>query len=132
MKQMPSRAGKVAVRLIVALIAMLALGGPSPGHVGSCDGSAERTPYADFCAARNTANCERDIQAGRIDGAGYRACSANVLVGCDGGNYAPCNGVDTAPSTTQTDACIGALRDTPRFGLLESQLGECRFCPGGV
>lgn len=132
MKQTPSRAGKVAVRLFIASIAILALGGPSPGHVGSCDGSAERTPYIEFCVQRSTANCERDLAATRIDAEQYGVCSTNVMPGCEGGNYAPCNGVETAPSTTQTDACVAALRDPGRFGLLESELAECRFCPGGV
>lgn len=132
MKQTPSRTGKVALRLLIATIAILALGGPSPGHVGSCDGSAERTPYVEFCVQRNTANCERDLTAGRIDGPGYTLCSGSVMMNCEGGNYTPCNGVETAPSTTQTDACVAALRDPARFGLLESELAECRFCSGGI
>lgn len=133
MKQTPSRAGKVAVRLFIASIAILALGGPSPGHVGSCDGSAERTPYPEFCERYQTYACQRDYDGGRLDIPGYTACAADAGMGCSAGNYMECNGVPTEPTQTQTDACLAAMQDPARYSLLASELIECRFSDcGGI
>jgi len=127
--------------MVIASIAALALGGPSPGHIGSCDGSAELTSFDEFCPLFETFSCERDYNLGmsysdgspqRItESAEYRACGS-MASDCRGGSYGTCNGVSTRPTTTQTDACLAAMQDRTRFQLLKSELAECRFCPGGV
>lgn len=140
----PSRAGKVAIRIVVASIAMLALGGPSPGHVGSCDGSAERTSYNDFCRVRDNVRCVRDFNnngseyapgiPARITAAEYSTCAADARnETCVGGNYPLCSdNTPAAPTRTQTDACIAALSDPSRFVIPEAMLRECVFSCGGI
>lgn len=142
MNQTPSRAGKVAIRLVVASIAVLALGGPSPGHVGSCDGASEHTPYVDFCMQYQQWRCVRDYNGGRaytdgspprIDGMGYQACAAEIGTRCSAGSYGVCGGIPNNPTRTQTDACIGAMADASRNGTLETALIECNFSScGGI
>ncbi len=137
----PSRAGKVAIRIVVASIAMLALGGPSPGHVGSCDGSAERTDYAEFCMNFQQWRCVRDYNEGRayldgtparLDGPGYQTCANEIAARCTGGSYGMCGDVPKAPTTTQTDACIAAMSTPARNGTPEAMLPECVFSCGGI
>lgn len=118
-------------RLLAGAITFLALGGPSPGHVGSCDGSGELADPAQFCEAYRTFYCAREVSGGRISGTEYNACVQRTGAGgpymfCTGFNFTP----GCEPSQRSADACIRALDQTD-VSVPTGNVAQCDFC-GGV
>lgn len=119
-------------RVLAGIIAVLALGGPSPGHVGSCDGSGEQADSAMFCEAYRTYYCARELSGGRLPADQYSDCtrrtgSGGPYVFCAGFNFTP----GCEPSQRSADACIRALDTTP-VSVGTGDVAQCDFCGGGV
>ncbi|MBX7195914.1 MAG: hypothetical protein K1X94_27920 [Sandaracinaceae bacterium] len=119
-------------RVLAGIIAVLALGGPSPGHVGSCDGSGEQADAAMFCEAYRTYHCARELSGGRLPPEQYGDCTRRTGAG---GPYAFCTGFAFTPGCEPTqrsaDACIHALDVTP-VAVPTADVAQCDFCGGGV
>jgi hypothetical protein len=110
------------LRLAAGVVILLALGGPTPGYIGSCDaGGARVADPAQFCVDKRSAECARDLSAMRITMEMYNACSATLLSECNGFNWA----AGCSPSPETADACLAALRDPSRLGTLNSEIVEC-------
>jgi hypothetical protein len=128
----PKLISRVALRLAVGLVAFLALGGPSPGHLGSCTGlSAPPDPYR-YCVDTRGEECRRDVSAGRINvDVEFPACVDAILPRCEGVVAWP----SCVPTSAQTLACLEALRDTNRYSTPSNELPECNqasWCPAGI
>jgi hypothetical protein len=122
----PRRTGAIVVRVIVAAIGLLALGGPSPGHVGSCDGSAELASPGDFCTRYRTWFCARELQGGRINAAEYTNCANGIATYCASFTFGMC-----VPTQRRADSCISAMSDMGRVGTPSTLIPECNFCDNG-
>jgi hypothetical protein len=114
---------RIAIRLGAGVIILLALGGPTPGYVGTCDASGGSTVAdpAQFCTSRKTWECARDYAAHRIDMGMYNACALGIDAACAGFNWTP----GCAPSPQLADACISALSDMSRVGTPTPMIEEC-------
>ncbi len=124
------RPRRLAPRLLAGIILFLALGGPSPGHVGSCDGSGELADPAEFCEAYRTYFCARELNGGRLPVTEYANCTRRTGTG---GPYAYCTGFSfpcETPTQKSADACIRALDQTP-VEVPTADVAQCNFC-GGV
>ncbi len=118
----PRRARRVLLRLAAGTVALLALGGPTPGYIGSCDAGGSRVADPDqFCADRRDAECARDAYAGRITREMYNVCRMGIETECSGFNWA--GGCSPSPETAA--ACVDALRDMTRIGTVTSAIPEC-------
>jgi hypothetical protein len=106
---------------VAGTIALLALGGPTPGYVGSCSaGSPAVVDAQQFCVDRKVAECVRDRVALRTDDPQYQACMLAISSSCEGATWNGC-----APSAQIADACISALRDMTRIGTPNTMIVEC-------
>ncbi len=117
-------ARKITLRLGALVIVGLALGGPTPGYVGTCDpgGSAGTVDRVQFCTDKETYQCARDLAAGRIDMTQYNVCAGHIDTDCHGFNFpAGC-----APSHPLADACISALSDSSRISTRSEMIVECQ------
>lgn len=124
------RWSRLTPRILAGVVAFLALGGPSPGHVGSCDGSAEAADPDTFCEYYRTWECAREAASGRIaDQEAYRECTRRSGTN---GPYAYCVGFTFTCEPTQgmADACIRALERTDP-SVPTADIPQCNFC-GGV
>ena len=128
---------RLVIRAAGLAVLALAIGGPTPGYVGSCDpggGSSSTTvdPH-DFCVTRLTYQCARDKAAGRImcpadpmaPCPAYNTCVASIANMCSGFNLpAGC-----MPSTGIAQACYDALLTPARLStpcsLMSCGLSEC-------
>ena len=124
----PSRRAGWAPRALVGAILLLALGGPSPGHIGNCDGDAQPADPADYCARYRAFFCAREYQGGRINAADYTLCAERSAMFCMGFNFDPMCGV---PTQRRANLCIDAMSDMGRVATPTTNLPECQFC-GGV
>jgi hypothetical protein len=122
----PRRTGAIVVRLLVGAIGLLALGGPSPGHVGSCDGSAELAAPGAFCEQYRTWFCVRELQGERINEAEYTNCANGIPTFCAAFSFGMCR-----PTQRRADSCIAAMRDPGRVSTPSSMIPECNFCDSG-
>lgn len=128
------RRARLVPRALAGVIAFLALGGPSPGHVGSCDGSGELADPAMYCEAYRTYFCARELSGGRLPPGEYAACTQRTGAG---GPYAWCTGFSFGadplchPSQRSADNCIRALDQTD-VAVPTANVAQCDFCPGGV
>ncbi|MBN8615596.1 MAG: hypothetical protein J0L92_33685 [Deltaproteobacteria bacterium] len=125
------RRARMLPRVLAGVIAFLALGGPSPGHVGSCDGSGELADAAMFCEAYRTYYCARELSGGRLPQDQYLQCTMRTGPGgpytfCSGFNFTP----GCEPSQRSADQCIRAL-DTADVAVRTDDVAQCDFC-GGV
>ncbi len=127
-----SRRARLVPRALAAVIAFLALGGPSPGHVGSCDGSGELADQASFCEAYQTWYCAREVGGLRLNGTMYNECIRRTG---PSGPYAECTGFNfmpgCEPSQRSADACIRALEAATDLSIPTTNIIQCDFC-GGV
>jgi len=118
---------RLLTRFIVGVLAVLALGGPSPGHVGSCDGSGELATPSEYCPLYRAYFCAREFQGGRINAAEYTTCADQSGAFCVGFNFdAACH-----PTKRRADSCIQAMMDAGRVSTPTTALPECQYC-GGV
>lgn len=128
----PNR-NRLVPRVLAGAILLLALGGPSPGHVGSCDGSGELADAAMFCEAYRTYYCARELNGGRLPLAEYPACIQRTGMG---GPYTYCTGFSfmtgCEPSQRSADACIRALEQATDVSIPTGNIAQCDFCGGGV
>ncbi len=96
----------------VALLFVLTLGAPSPGHIGGC---STTTPVADpeqYCVDKDVRICARTGMT----------CERNmILARCDGARWP----VGCRPTTTETNACLAALVDLSRLSVPDDMLPEC-------
>lgn len=112
---------RVLLRLLAGTVALLALGGPTPGYVGSCTaGSPAVVDAQEFCVNRKVAECVRDRVAERTDDPQYQSCMLMIEGACTGITWNGC-----APSAQIADACISALRDMSRIGTANAMIVEC-------
>ena len=115
------------------VVVALALGGPTPGYVGSCStsGPDQSVDRVQFCVDSSTWKCARDLGAGRIDMNAYNACRARIDTDCAGFNFpAGCS-----PSRPRADACNSALSDANRIGTRSEDIVECQsntLCGGSA
>jgi hypothetical protein len=123
---------RLVARILVGGMLVLALGGPSPGHVGSCDGSGELADAAMFCEAYRTYYCARELSGGRLPAAEYAACTQRTG---PTGPYTYCTGFSfmtgCEPSQRSADSCIRAL-DQTEVSIPTGNIAQCDFCGGGV
>lgn len=118
----PKSLRRVLLRLGAGVVILLALGGPTPGYVGTC--STDTPAVVDpeqFCVDRKSSECARDRVAGRTDEATYNACANMIESQCTGATWT--NGC--APSPQLAGACISALRDMSRLATLNAMIEEC-------
>lgn len=118
-------------RLVLAVGLFVMLGGPAPGSVGSCSDETEIADAVQFCVDRKSWSCQRRWARGELDDAERDACLVPIEDDCRGSAW----GTDCiAPTTNQTEACIGALSDPGRLSTPEADLVECQrstLCGGG-
>jgi hypothetical protein len=104
-------------RACVAVLFVLALGAPSPGHIGGC---STTTPVADpeqYCVDKISRICARTGMA----------CERNtILAMCDGRRWP----VGCRPTATETNACLVALVDLSRLSVPDDMLPECQAICG--
>jgi hypothetical protein len=115
---------RLMLRACALVVVALALGGPTPGYVGSCStsGPDQTVDRVQFCTDTSTWKCARDLAAGRIDMNGYNTCSGRIDTDCAGFNFpAGC-----APSRPRADACISALSDANRISTMSDSIVECQ------
>lgn len=123
---------RVVLRLAAGALALLALGGPSPGYIGGCSGVAPSAPDAhDYCIQKNGLVCVRDVMSGRITREQFdNICYPAITTRCGGASWGAC-----VPNTAQTNACLTALNDASRFSTVDSEIVECNqatWCPDGI
>lgn len=103
------RSRLVLGRVGLAVGAFLALGGPSPGHVGGCGGdSADNADPDAFCHSKLGLECSRRVARGEFATTeAYQAACGAAAIDSACVPYASC-------SLTQTDAqaCLDALSAT--------------------
>lgn len=128
----PKLTSRVALRLAVGLVAFLALGGPSPGHIGNCSGVSSGTPDANqYCVEKAAQECRRDFMAGRTDAAAFDTCVNSIYPMCD----SVITWVGCVPTSAQTRACLNILSDTTRDAIPLRDIPECQmanWCPAGI
>lgn len=119
---------RLAIRLGAGTILLLALGGPTPGYIGSCSvGQSAPVDAEQFCVNRKSAECVRDRVAMRTNQVMYEACANAILTQCEGATWI------CEPSAEMAAACIEALRDSDRLGMTNDMIVECSqdtFCGG--
>lgn len=136
-------------RLGLAGLVFIALGGPTPGAIGSCNDDVQVADPVKFCEKKKSYTCLREFARGDIaihpsapgmcNGAPDReACereaSRNICLGAVEGECASVTwGTDCEPpNTIQADACINALKAIPRLAEATASIVECRpevLCP---
>lgn len=134
MSPLSLKKSRPVLRIAVGALLVLALGGPSPGHIGSCDGSAELAGAADFCERYRTYYCARELMGGRLPASEYQACiqrtgpnSGDPFTYCSRFAFTP----GCEPSQRTADACIDALARTD-VSVRSDDIQQCDFCGGGV
>lgn len=121
----PVPAWSVSRRALLALLLFIALGGPTPGSIGSCSDDIEVTDAQSFCIDTQALYCLRDFEAERIDEAAYDECLADVAPNCRGFAWNPA--VCPIPPTEQrANACIAALRSKERLETPNDEILECK------
>lgn len=111
------RAGALAV-------VATALGGPTPGYVGTCDPGGSR-PAVDpeaWCNERESVECARDLAAMRINMSMYSACQASVETTCRGFNFPP----GCSPSRELAAQCIDDLSRTDLLSTPSDAMPSCQ------
>jgi hypothetical protein len=122
---------KVLLRLVAGGIALLALGGPSPGYIGGCAGTAPGAPDArQYCTDKGGLVCMREFYSGRANLDQFNACVAQIVPMCAETSWGAC-----VPNVAQTNACLVALGDSGRFAMTTPEIPECNqanWCPAGI
>lgn len=112
-------------RALIALALFIALGGPTPGSIGSCSDEITVTDAQSFCIDTQALYCLRDFKAERISEDEYDACLADVAPACRGFTWNP--EICSPPPTEQrATACIAALRSSERLETPNEEIIECR------
>jgi hypothetical protein len=120
--RVPSKSvwGRVALRFAVGAVVFLALGGPSPGHLGGCSSISSAPDAYTYCVDKRGAICQREYYSGRVNIDVFNACVANIYPTCEGTGWSGC-----VPTNGQTEACLLALRDETRFPTPDAEIVEC-------
>jgi hypothetical protein len=114
---------RFVLRAGALVVVALALGGPTPGYVGNCDGTggSGSVDRVQFCTDELGWECARD-NARHPDTTVYNACVAQIDRTCAGFNFpAGC-----APSHQLAYACISALADAGRVATPTAMIVECQ------
>ncbi len=113
---------RLVLRAAAGTVILLALGGPTPGYIGSCDASGPRVADpAQFCVDRRQAECARDYYGMRISADMYNACAMTIESSCAGFNWT----AGCSPSPETAGACVSALREMSRVGTATAMIPEC-------
>lgn len=130
----------------------IALGGPTPGAVGSCNDDVKTADPVEFCIYKKSLTCIRenargDIQilpesvtacAGESETAARQNCEREDSKNrCLSSAQNDCAGISwgntcSPPNEIQADACLQALGSMERIGQATSEIGECNsdvLCP---
>lgn len=136
-------------RVVVGVVLFLALGGPSPGAVGACDGDISTVDADQFCANRKARECNRGRARGELPAApapctddpvtpvnesevqvcAWQYCLGRVPSDCTGQTWDRCA---TPPSVATANACLSALENPDRVGEPTNAIPECSvdvICP---
>jgi len=137
-------------RVVVGVVLFLALGGPSPGAVGACEGEISTVEPVQFCVNRKVRECNRDLARGVLPAAptlctddpgtttvneadpgdcAREYCRSLVSTACNGQTWDRCA---PPPSVATANACLSALEDVARVGEASSAIPECNpdvICP---
>lgn len=121
---------RLLLRVLAGIVTMLALGGPSPGHVGSCDGGSELADTAEFCEVYRTFYCTREYAGGRMALEAYNACTSRSPSGAY--TYCVTNPFDACqPLKRETDACVrGLADDSDEWSTPSTAIPQCQICGG--
>ena len=117
------RLSGLAVRAAVGVLLVLGLGGPSPGHLGSCGATSAADPVQ-FCTSKETYVCARECGSGRWDAAmRMTMCGTDAVIAsrCAGFGFPP----GCLPTQVQASACFEALRNPDRLGTPFLDITEC-------
>jgi len=136
--------------VVVGVVLFLALGGPSPGAVGACDGEIATVEPRQFCNNRRLRECDRDRARGDLrlapapctddpatptneaepQNCASQFCRAQIPTQC---NVFDWSGCAPPPSVATANACLSALQDIDRLlGERTDAIPECRMdviCP---
>ena len=126
---------QVSRRVLLGIVLVLFLGGPTPGAVGDCsedEGASVAAP--DWCFEKGGLVCERRAAMtppGPDNDAAKEECYRSLDVSCPGSTWP----LDCVPPTRMlANACIAALSNTDRLSEPESAIVECQvatLCGGG-
>jgi hypothetical protein len=140
-------------RAFVGALLLLALGGPSPGAVGSCGGEISTADPVQFCANRRVAECSRALARGDalppaptpcVDDpatayneseppvCNWVFCVQQVPNRCSMASWAGCN---PPPTQAIADDCLAALTSVERLPQPTAEIAECNLdviCPSGA
>ena len=139
-------------RVVVGVVLFLALGGPSPGAVGACDGEVATIDPEQFCVNRGARQCDRDraramgelppapapcpdnpdTPLNEADPAtcAWLYCRDQLRTRCSGTtDWSDCA---PPPSVATANACLFALESFDRLNEPTGAIPECRpevICP---
>lgn len=126
------RFARIALRIAAASLVALAIGAPSPGHLGSCglSGGAVAADPVQFCTDKETFICIRECGTGRWDAAMCSTmCGDNPPTTAMGVAAARCAGAGFPPgcalTQAQANACITSLQDLARLSTPFLEIPEC-------
>lgn len=120
-------------RVLLGIVLVLLLGGPTPGAVGDCsDDEGAFVPASDWCFEKEAWLCERRRAQGTYTDAERDNCLELLNTSCPGRTWP--DGC-TPPTEQTTRACIAALMSVDRLGEAEADIVECKseiICGGGL
>jgi hypothetical protein len=121
-------AHRLTLRALGGLVLFAALAGSSPGNIRGCNSDLDEVPVADFCDRFLTAQCQRDLSAGRISQNDFIVCAADVNIAARCESFTvPC---PVRPGAA--DLCITLLLSTENLSIETPELlatrTECNIC----
>jgi len=119
-----SRASNLYLRVGVVLVMAMFIGAPTPGYVSGCSTGSDDVDPVEYCRGKNERICARDQHAGRLDTAGYVACTTQIEAVCAGHTFA----VGCEPTLSEVLSCFEALTDPTRVSIPAEALPECHYC----
>lgn len=123
-------------RVLLGIVLVLFLGGPTPGAVGDCgDDEGAFVTAPDWCFEKGDLLCDRrwamSTEPEAVRDAALRMCKESLNTSCPGATW---DSGCTPPTRMLANACLNALADSSRLSQPESEIAECDvtlLCGGG-